>query len=132
MVALSIAFTIYAPVYTTIAAVCVIFLYVSYALPIAAGLLSFRRRWTTMGPFDIGAAFPVVAGLCIVAAAALLYIGTRPPNDQALTVTAGVIVLAVLVWFGLERRRFAGPPIGDVGRARQAAIAAAEQAVGED
>ncbi len=132
VVVLSIGFTIYAPVYTTIAAVCVIFLYVSYALPITAGLLSFRRRWTTMGPFDIGAAFPVVAVLCIVAAAALLYIGTRPPNDQALTVTAGVVALAVLVWFGLERRRFAGPPIGDVGRARQAQIAAAEQAVGED
>ena len=131
VVALSVAFTAYTPVYTTIAAVCVIFLYVSYLLPIVAGLVAYRRRWTTMGPFDIGSAFPVLAVLCVVAAVALLYIGTRPPNDQALTVTVGVVALAVVVWFALERRRFAGPPTGDVGRARQAEIAVAEQAVGE-
>lgn len=128
---LSIAFTVYAPVYTTIAAVCTIFLYLSYALPIMAGLVAFRRRWTVMGPFDIGAAFPIVAVLCVVGTGVLLYIGTRPPNDQALTVTVGVVVLAVVVWFALERRRFAGPPIGRIAESRLAEIAAAERAVGE-
>ena len=128
---LSVAFTIYAPVYTTIAAVCVIFLYISYLLPVAAGLLSFRRSWTRMGPFDIGALYPVMAVLCVIGAAVLLYIGVQPPNSQALTVTLGVGVVALVVWFGLERRRFLGPPIGDAVRARQAEIAAAERAVGE-
>jgi amino acid transporter len=128
---LSVVFTIYTPVYTTIAAVCTIFLYISYLLPVAAGLLAFRRTWTRMGPFDIGAVYPVVAVLCIVGAAVLLYVGVQPPNDQALKVTIGVIVVAGLVWFGFERRRFKGPPVGDIVRQRQAAILAAERAVGE-
>ena len=132
--ALAIGFTVYTPVYTTIAAVTVIFLYVSYLLPIVAGLAAYRRSWTAMGPFDVGGAFPVVAVLCILGTLVLLFIGTRPPNDQALTVTLGAAALAVAVWFGLERRRFQGPPVGEAvqaRQARQAAILAAEQAVGE-
>ena len=128
---LSVAFTIYAPVYTTIAAVCTIFLYVSYVLPIGAALLAHRRAWTVMGPFDIGAAFKPVALLCIVGAGVLLYIGVQPPNDQALTVTIGVLVVSALIWFGLERRRFRGPPMGEEVRRRQTEIAAAERVVGE-
>jgi amino acid transporter len=128
---LSVAFTVYAPVYTTVAAVCTIFLYLSYVLPIGAGLLAHRRTWTAMGPFDIGAAFKPVAVLCIVGAGVLLYIGVQPPNDQALTVTIGVLVISALIWFGLERRRFRGPPVGEEVARRQAEIAAAERVVGE-
>ncbi|MGI3901738.1 MAG: amino acid permease [Janthinobacterium lividum] len=128
---LSVLFTIYAPVYSTIAAVCTIFLYISYLLPVAAGLLAHRRSWVAMGPFDLGIGYRVAAVVCILGCAVLIFIGIQPPNDQALTVTLGALVLAALVWFGLERRRFAGPPMGEVAAGRRAAIAAAEQAVGE-
>ena len=40
-------------------------------------------------------------------------------------------ILTAIVWFGFEKRRFQGPPLGEVIAARQAAIRAAEQAVGE-
>jgi amino acid transporter len=128
---LSVAFTIYAPVYTTIAAVCVIFLYISYLLPIVAGLIAYKRSWTVMGPFDVGALYPVFAVLAILGAGTLLFIGVQPPNQQALTVTLGVLALTVVIWFGLESRRFKGPPMGATLAARQAEIAAAEAAVGE-
>ncbi len=128
---LSVLFTLYAPVYTTIAAVCTMFLYISYALPVAAGLFAYRRSWVRMGPFDLGPAYRVVAALCLVGCAVLIFIGVQPPNDQALIVTLAVLAVAAVVWFGFERRRFAGPPIGDAARARQAAITAAERAVGE-
>ena len=128
---LSVLFTIYAPVYSTIAAVCTMFLYLSYVLPVAAGLFAYRRSWVKMGPFDLGNAYRVLAVLCILGAAMLVYIGIQPPNDKALTVTLAALVLAAAVWFGLERRRFKGPPIGDQSGARAAQIAAAEQAVGE-
>jgi len=36
-----------------------------------------------------------------------------------------------VIWFGLERRRFQGPPQGTMIQQRQSAIAAAEKAVGE-
>jgi amino acid transporter len=108
---LSIGFTVYAPVYTTIAAVCVIFLYISYLLPIVAGLIAYRRSWTQMGPFDVGPLYPVFAVLAIIGAAVLLYVGVQPPNNQALTVTLGVLALTTVIWFGFERKRFQGPPI---------------------
>ncbi len=128
---LSVLFTIYTPVYTTIAAVCTMFLYISYLLPVAAGLFAYRRSWVRMGPFDLGGLYRVVAVLCIVGCGVLIFIGIQPPNDQALTVTVAALVVAAAVWFGFERRRFAGPPVGDAARARQASIAAAERAVGE-
>lgn len=128
---LAVLFTIYAPVYSTIAAVCTMFLYISYLLPVAAGLFAHRRSWVKMGPFDLGAFYKPIAVLCIVGCAVLIFIGIQPPNDQALTVTIAALVLAAAVWFGFERRRFAGPPIGERAGARAAEIAAAERAVGE-
>lgn len=107
------------------------FLYISYALPVAAGLFAYRRSWTAMGPFDLGGAYPFVAVCCLVGVAALLYIGVQPPNDQALTVTLAMIALTVAVWFGFERRRFQGPPSGANRPERDREIAAAERAVGE-
>ena len=99
---LSVLFTIYAPVYSTIAAVCTIFLYISYLLPVAAGLLAHRRSWVAMGPFDLGMGYRVAAVVCIIGCAVLIFIGIQPPNDQALTVTLGALVLAAIVWFGLR------------------------------
>jgi hypothetical protein len=44
----------------------------------------------------------------------------------------GFLALAIILWFAVESRRFQGPPIGEAAIAkRQAAIAAAEKAVGE-
>jgi amino acid transporter len=110
-VILSVVFTVYTPVYTTIAAVCVIFLYISYALPIAAGFLAYKKSWTRMGPFDIGDVFKPLALVCVLVCAVLIFSGMQPPNDQALQVTIGVLVVSALIWFVFERNRFQGPPI---------------------
>ena len=61
----------------------------------------------------------------------IFVIGIQPPNDWALYITVGFLVLTAIVWFGLENRRFKGPPIGEEVAKRQAEIAAAEKAVGE-
>ncbi len=131
VVVLSILFTLYTPVYTTIAAVCTMFLYISYLLPVAAGLIAYRRSWTQMGPFNLGGFYPVIAVLALAGGVVLLYIGIQPPNDQALSVTLIALAVTALVWFGLERRRFQGPPLGKLSAEQLAEIAAREQAVGE-
>jgi amino acid transporter len=131
VVVLAVAFTAYTPVYTTIAAVCTMFLYISYLLPVAAGLLAYRRKWDKMGPFDLGGLFPVVAVLSLAGGFVLIYIGIQPPNDQALNVTLIALAITAAVWFGLERRRFQGPPLGKLSSERMAEIAARESAVGE-
>ena len=58
-------------------------------------------------------------------------LGVQPPNDFALKVVGVIALLTAIAWFGIENRRFKGPPIGDRIAARAAEIAAAEAAVGE-
>ena len=123
---LAVAFTGYAKAYATVASVTSIALYVSYAMPIAAGLFAYRRSWTQMGPWDMGPAFRVVAALCVLIAAVIFYIGVQPPNALALQALAVIGALTLVAWFGIESRRFKGPPVGAQVTERAAQIAAME------
>jgi amino acid transporter len=126
---ISVLFTLYTPAYTTIVSVTVIFIFLSYGLPIAAGVLAHGRSWTTMGPWDMGPLFRVVGALAVLAVAVIFYLGVQPPNENALPITLAFLVLTAVVWFGFERRRFQGPPVGEEVLRRQAEIAAAERAL---
>ncbi len=109
--ALSLASTLYAPAYSTLTTACVIFLYLSYVMPTAAGLRAYGRRWTTFGPFDLGRR--LYTGLGVVALAGtlvLVWIGVQPPNDRALGATAAALVLLCAAWWLGVRHRFRGPP----------------------
>jgi amino acid transporter len=98
--------------YETIAAVCAVFLYLSYVLPVAAGARAHGRTWTRFGPFQLGRAFKPLAILSSLGCLFLLVIGVQPPNQQALPILIGSGVLLLVIWFGFERRRFKGPPGG--------------------
>lgn len=128
---LAVLFTIYTPVYSTITAVCVIFLYISYVIPTALGLFAYGNTWTQMGPWSLGKWYRPIAALCILICALLIFIGVQPPNDKAVGITIGALVATAVVWFGYEQRRFQGPPQGVLIQQRQAEIEAAERAVGE-
>lgn len=128
---ISILFTLYTPAYATIVSVTVIFIFISYGLPIIAGLYAYGRTWTQMGPWDMGPAFRVVGVLTIFAITLIFYLGVQPPNDAALNITLAFLALTAVVWFGFEKRRFKGPPVGEEVARRQAEIAAAEKALNE-
>ena len=121
------------PVYTIVVACTVIFLFFSFTIPIALGLFAWgTSKWDKMGLFDLGAGvFKLFAVLSIIAMVLIFVIGIQPPNDWALYITVGFLVLTAIIWFGFEARRFQGPPIGDEVAKRAAEIAAAERAVGE-
>lgn len=104
-----VAFTVFVP-YTTIAAVCTVFLYISYVLPVAAGFWAYGRHWTHMGPWNLGRWYRPLSALAVVGCLMLLVIGVQPPNDQAIWIVTGTVVLLLAIWFGGERRRFQGPP----------------------
>ena len=116
-VALAFASTLWAKAYATLTAGAVIFLYLSYVMPAAAGLRVYGRSWTRMGPFDLGGRlYRTLAVVALVGVALLVWIGVQPPNDKALIVTlAAVAVLAAAWWLGV-RRRFRGPPAVDSSR----------------
>ena len=122
------------PAYSIVVSCTVIFLFLSFTVPIALGLFAIGgKKWPHMGPWNLGTtAFRVVAVLSVLAMALLIFLGVQPPNSYALPITVGFVVLALVLWFAVERRRFQGPPMGDVIAAREAAIRAAEVAVGEE
>ncbi|PWJ93942.1 MULTISPECIES: amino acid permease [Mesorhizobium] len=131
-VVLSIAATLYSPAFAALAAGCALFLYVSYAMPIAAGLLAEGKSWTEFGPFRLGIWSKPFAVITVLGVLVLMYAGIQPPFDILINYAIGLIVLLVVLWFAVENRRFQGPPIGDAAIAkRRATIAAAEKAVGE-
>lgn len=111
---LSVGFASFSKVYSTIAVVCTIFLYISYVLPIMMGLYAYRRSWTQMGPWDLGGLFQLAATLSVLGCSGLIFIGVQPPNELALKIILGFLGTTGVIWFGLENRRFQGPPLGKV------------------
>ena len=128
---LSVAVTLYSPAFAALAVGCAMFLYISYALPIAAGLVAEGKTWTEFGPFRLGVWSKPIAVLSLIGVALIAYAGIQPPFDILINYAIGLFVLLLVIWFGFERKRFQGPPIGDMIARRQAEIRAAELAVGE-
>lgn len=119
--------------YTIVVSCTVIFLFLSFSFPIGLGLLAWGTpKWDKMGPWNMGrGVFTLFAVLSVLSMILIFFLGIQPPNDWALYITVGFFILTAIVWFGFEKRRFAGPPLGDIIAARQAAIREAERAVGE-
>ncbi|MFO1131513.1 MAG: amino acid permease [Hyphomicrobiales bacterium] len=142
--ALSAGACYYAPFMFALAAGCALFLYISYAMPVAAGLLAEGKTWTEYGPFRLGAWSKPFALITIIGVIILAYAGIQPPFNPIILplfpdlvfplnqLTNPLIFLAVamaLGWFLSERKRFKGPPIGEEIKRRQAEIAAREKAL---
>jgi protein-S-isoprenylcysteine O-methyltransferase Ste14 len=110
-----------------------VFLFLSFTLPLIAGLFAYgTAKWPNPGPWAMSAGvYKLVTVLSVVGMAIILFIAVAPPNERVLYVVLGFLALALVLWFSVENRRFQGPPIGEEIRKRQAAIAAAEAAVGE-
>jgi amino acid transporter len=106
----AVGFTAYTPAYATIAAVCVIFLYVSYVLPTAIGLVAYNRWWTAFGPWRLGAWYRPLAAVSVLGCVGLIVIGMQPPNERAAVVVGGLAAALVAGWFAFARRTFPGPP----------------------
>lgn len=127
--AATVLFTVYTPVYSTITAVCVIFLYVSYVLPTALGYFAHGRTWTVMGPWHVGPLYRPLAVVSVVGCVALIVIGMQPPNEKAIWVVGSTAAALTVVWFAYARYCFEGPPQGVMIQKRQAEIAATERAL---
>jgi amino acid transporter len=106
----AVLFTVYTPVYSTITAVCTIFLYLSYVLPTILGARAFGRTWTAMGPWNLGGWYRPLAWISAAGCIALILIGMQPPNDRSFWVVGGMSLLLGVTWFATERHRFPGPP----------------------
>ena len=100
-------FTIFTPVYSTITVVCTILIYISYMLPISAGLLAIGRSWRRFGPWQLGPWFRPLAVVGLVGCATLVVVGMQPPNELALPVVAAAL------WAVFDRTRAAAARYGE-------------------
>jgi amino acid transporter len=117
--------------YIILASGCAVFLYVSYIMPIGAGILAEGKTWTKKGPFDLGGLSKPIAVLAVIGGGVLAFVGFQPPYELVGEFLAGAIVLLIVIWFAFEKRRFAGPPLTpEAVKARQAEIAREEAALG--
>jgi|SRR5579872_2238384 amino acid transporter len=131
-VILAIAATLYSSAYNALAAGSAVFLYISYAMPIAAGLYAESKGWRPSGPFKLGAWSKPIAVVACLGVVGVTWIGLQPPNDIVINYAVGILALLVVGWFALERKRFPGPPISATDIAeRHDEILAEEAAVGE-
>lgn len=120
-----------ASAYIVLASGCAVFLYVSYIMPIAAGVLAEGKRWTKKGPFNLGMWSKPIGVLAVLGGGVLAFVGFQPPYALVGKFLAGTMVFLVAVWFLFERKRFPGPPLSEADVAkRQAEIAAEEAALG--
>ena len=126
---LSVLATLYSPAFAALAAGCALFLYVSYAMPVAAGFFAEGKTWTEFGPFRLGVWSKPFALVTMLGVLILMYAGIQPPFDILINYAVGTIVLLLVLWFAVERNRFQGPPMGADVAKRQAEIAAKERAL---
>jgi amino acid transporter len=119
--------------YTIVVNSTLVFLFLSFTIPLIAGLFAYgTAKWPNPGPWAMSAGvYKLVTVLSIIGMGIIFYIAIQPPNDSVLEIVLGFLVLAAILWFAVENRRFQGPPIGDEIKKRAAIIAAAEKAVGQ-
>jgi len=122
-----------ASLYVTVVNATLIFLFLSFMIPIVLGFFAFgTSKWPAPGPWNLGPGlFKVLSLLSVVMMAIIIFVAIQPPNDAVGEITVGFILMAILIWYVFEKRRFKGPPIGEEVEKRKAEIAAAEHAVGE-
>ena len=120
-------------IYTIVVNSTLVFLFLSFVIPIALGMVAFgTAKWPKPGPWNLGAGlFKLVCILSIIGMAIIFYIAIQPPNDKVLWIVIGFLVLTAVLWFAVEDKRFKGPPVGEEIKRRQAEIAKREAAFGE-
>ena len=108
---LSFAVTLYSPAFAALSAGSVVFLYVSYAMPVGAGLFAEGKTWTSFGPFRLGRLSKPFAMITLAGVLLLIYVGVQPPSDIILNYAVGLGTVLLLLWLLRERRQFQGPPM---------------------
>jgi amino acid transporter len=117
---------VYAPYYLVLAVACAVFMYLSYVMPIAAGLMAEGKTWKEKGPFNLGrwskpnGVFAVVGGVVLAITAFF------PPNEKVFYLTVAMVIVMPILWYAFVRTRFQGVPEGERIKERQKMIAEIE------
>jgi amino acid transporter len=108
---LAIAATLYGDAFLVLATGSAVFLYISYVMPTAAGILAEGKSWNHKGPFNLGGLSKPIGLLAVLGGSLLAYVGMQPPNEKVFYLTIAMLVVMAVFWFMFgESKRFKGPP----------------------
>ncbi len=106
---LSVLATLYGGAFLVLSTGCAVFLYLSYLMPIAAGLRAeMSGAWSTKGPFSLGWASMLVAVLAIIGCAVLIFVGVQPPQEKVLYLIVVMLLGLASFWASMEGNRGLG------------------------
>jgi amino acid transporter len=118
-------------IFLVLATGCAVFLYISYTLPVVAGIFAEGKTWTEKGPFNLGTWSKPIAIVASIGVILLTTTGFFPPNTPVFYLTVGMLVVLPILWFAGINKRFEGVPMGDKIKERQKMIAEIEKKYGE-
>ena len=111
---LAIAATLYGDAFVVLATGSAVFLYISYVMPVAAGILAEGKTWTHKGPFDLKGFSKPIAILAVLGGSVLAYVGMQAPNEKVFYLSLIMLGIMAIFWFVFgEKQRFTGPPTMD-------------------
>ena len=110
-------------IFLVLATGCAVFLYISYTIPVVAGIFAEGKTWKEKGPFNLGAWSKPVAIVASAGVILLITTGFFPPNTPVFYLTVGMLVILPILWFAGINNRFEGVPQGEKIKERQKMIA---------
>ena len=114
-------------IFLVLATGCAVFLYISYIIPVAAGILAEGKTWKEKGPFNLGQWSKPIAIVAVIGVGLLTTTGFFPPNQPVFYLTIAMLIILPIVWFLGEKNRFQGVPQGEKIKERQKMIADIEK-----
>jgi amino acid transporter len=98
-------------VFLAVAALATVALNASYALPIALGAIArLRRRWTRLGPFNLGSFGVAFAALAVAWTFFVLVVCTLA-NGLGMEIFLLLLAGLAALWLALVRGKFSGPKV---------------------
>lgn len=112
--ALAVAATLYGDGFVVLSTGSAVFLYISYVMPIAAGILAEGNTWVHKGPFNLKGLSKPIAIIAVLGGSVLAFVGVQAPNEKVFYLTLIMLAVMAVFWYVLgERNRFTGPPTMD-------------------
>lgn len=113
-------------IFLVLATACAVFLYISYVIPVVAGIFAEGKTWTKKGPFNLGALSKPIAVVASIGVFLLATTGFFPPNTPVLYLTIAMVVILPLLWVAGINKSFEGVPTGEKIKERQKLISEIE------
>ena len=114
-------------IFLVLATGCAVFLYISYAMPVIAGIFAEGKTWREKGPFNLGVWSKPIAIVASIGVLLLTTTGFFPPNTPVFYLTLGMLVILPILWFAGINKSFEGVPTGEKITQRQKMIAEIEK-----